>query len=223
METMKFKGTVEQACAVSRIARTLNEAQDLKEGIRILLLEHTIPTLEPDERLADDTVRTKKELENTDMSIALRICMESGIEDRMESTLVSEAMLEETGLTEDEAFKRAIERLERETEIYDIFAPEMIVLTNRAKYCGAAALFSQKIREKVSREYGSRYMLCPSSRHEVIIAPMKRTTQDDIEEMSGIVRSINSSQVDEDDRLSDRAYGLEFECSEDGSITAKIW
>ena len=157
------------------------------------------------------------------MSITLRICMESVEEGRMESGPVTEAILRKAELTEDEAFERAFEKLEDEAEMLDIFAPTMIVLTNTSKYFGAAALLSRDIREKLIRGYGSRYMLCPSSRHEVIVSPMKRTTQDDIEEMSGIVKSINSSQVDEDDRLSDRAYGLEFDYSEDGSIAAKIW
>ena len=75
----------------------------------------------------------------------------------------------------------------------------MIVLTNQTLRYGAAAVLVPEAQQEVSEAYGGSFLVCPSSRHEVICIPDEMKKIDYYEKM---VIDINRSTVSESDFLS---------------------
>lgn len=87
-------------------------------------------------------------------------------------------------------------------------APEdtMLIVSNKEKFYGAAAILSKEIKEKI-KELGDVYIL-PSSIHEVLIVPAKKGTVEELEEYEEMVRSVNQTEVAPNEILSDNVYRL---------------
>lgn len=81
---------------------------------------------------------------------------------------------------------------------------EMVVLTNRDRREGAAVLFYPGVQETIRYVMNKDYYVLPSSRHEVLIVPADDGRNP--EELRMIVREINATQVDKEDRLSNEVY-----------------
>ena len=80
---------------------------------------------------------------------------------------------------------------------------EMYVLTNEQKTYGAAAITSAEAMEEVMEKLGTKdIIVLPSSTHEVIILPGDAYSP----ELSDMVREINRTQVQPNERLSDNVY-----------------
>lgn len=82
--------------------------------------------------------------------------------------------------------------------------PDLYVLSNKRRIFGATSmLFSPHIGE-LADDYESDLYILPSSIHEVIILPYSESC--DVDYMRSMVREINETQVDIEDRLSDNIY-----------------
>lgn len=82
--------------------------------------------------------------------------------------------------------------------------PQMYVLSNSTKLYGASCiLYPDLLREFANRLQSDFYVL-PSSIHEVILVTNVPHTS--ISELSGMVKEINSTQLSEEEILSDHAY-----------------
>ena len=68
---------------------------------------------------------------------------------------------------------------------------------------GAAAILNDTARQEIAEKLGDFYVL-PSSIHEVMIVP--KSTGRSLEELELMVRSVNSSEVEPDEVLSDHVY-----------------
>lgn len=90
--------------------------------------------------------------------------------------------------------------------------PGMYVLTNSKRVFGATCmLYSACIRE-LAMAYDSDLYILPSSIHEVILLPSGGALDEDY--MRNMVREINETQVDVEDRLSDNIYYYDRESDE---------
>ena len=83
-------------------------------------------------------------------------------------------------------------------------APDMYILSNRHRIFGATSmLYSEHLKEVADSHSGGLYIL-PSSIHEVILMPEESACDEDY--MREMIRDINSTEVDLEDRLSDNLY-----------------
>lgn len=80
----------------------------------------------------------------------------------------------------------------------------MYVLSNAEKLNGAASVLDKDTMETISEMLGGDFVVIPSSIHEVIILPMDDNVDKD--ELEGIIREVNTSQVAPEERLSYHAY-----------------
>lgn len=76
----------------------------------------------------------------------------------------------------------------------------MYVVTNQKKVYGAIAAIIA--REAIKNKLGENYVVLPSSIHEVICLK----NDNNLDELTDMVRSVNASVVDPADQLSDKAY-----------------
>lgn len=80
----------------------------------------------------------------------------------------------------------------------------MYVLTNMTSCNGAGAMFCDALLEKIQTKLDSDFYLLPSSIHEVIIVPDEGGF--DRSELDAMVKTINETEVDANDRLADHVY-----------------
>lgn len=87
-------------------------------------------------------------------------------------------------------------------------APQMYVVTNESKMYGATAMLNDEILAKAMEEMGvSDVIVLPSSLHEIILVPGDMNP----DEMRNMVREVNSTQVQEQEKLSDNVYRYDKE------------
>lgn len=85
---------------------------------------------------------------------------------------------------------------------------EMLVITNKSNTFGASAILYPGMLEKLRERLGNEFYILPSSVHEVLAVPAGRS---DAECLAEMVRSINNTELDYDDRLSDHVYRYDAE------------
>lgn len=82
--------------------------------------------------------------------------------------------------------------------------PPIYVLTNKERMNGAASLLYEGMLEQCAQACKGPFFLLPSSIHEVILAPYQAGAE--AENLRGIVREVNSTQLDPQEILSDSVY-----------------
>ena len=92
-------------------------------------------------------------------------------------------------------------------EMQDCLAkPTMYVLSNINKVNGAVYMADEDALDMVADELDDDYVVLPSSRHEVIIVPLKQIDDNDYTYLKEMVYEINRKEVDAEDYLSDNIY-----------------
>lgn len=81
---------------------------------------------------------------------------------------------------------------------------EMFVVTNPEKLNGAVTLFYPDAMERISKELGSGFYVLPSSIHECLVIRDRAGLSP--EELREMVKEVNRTQVDHEERLSDNIY-----------------
>lgn len=79
-----------------------------------------------------------------------------------------------------------------------------VVVTNENMRYGATALFYSGVLDGLYKVFNGDYYILPSSVHEVICVPA--TVNMKVKKLIDMVTEINSSVVDEDDKLTDSVY-----------------
>ena len=80
----------------------------------------------------------------------------------------------------------------------------MFILTNTEKYLGAYSLFYPNVQQHVADVLNSSYFVLPSSIHETILVPDSGLYTP--LELQDMVKSVNQTQVDPKETLSDSVY-----------------
>ena len=88
----------------------------------------------------------------------------------------------------------------------DLVSPLMYVLSNTNKLNGAVYIADLDALAMVADELEDDYVVLPSSRHEVIIVPLKQIDDNDYTYLKNMVYEINRKEVDAEDVLSDNIY-----------------
>ena len=140
-------------------------------------------------------------------------------EGEIRTAKVAYHMLTEVGIAVKEAWKRAekntfsdicVEHIMKlllgiSEEEANLFGTPMYVVTNKRAYRGASVILHdetlKKFRDKLQAE---KIVIFPSSIHECIVIPYDESIS--IEQMSDMVRTINATDVEEEDVLSNKAY-----------------
>lgn len=125
-------------------------------------------------------------------------------------------MLKVSGMSEQEAWQAAFDNLMAHTKIYkmDDLIPVQLdessfqyVVTTDKQSKGAAAILNMEALRNLAREMETdTLLLLPSSIHEFIVTPYRES---DVSP-SQMVRSINQSEVPQEEQLSDYAYKLDI-------------
>ncbi|MDE6602545.1 MAG: hypothetical protein K2K90_10385 [Lachnospiraceae bacterium] len=80
----------------------------------------------------------------------------------------------------------------------------MYILTNRRKRFGAAEILDKKTLRMIADRVGDGFIVLPSSLHETIVLPPKAKSE--YERLADMVRAVNDTQVDVEERLSCHVY-----------------
>ncbi len=86
--------------------------------------------------------------------------------------------------------------------------PDMLILSNEEGLYGAAILTHPEEIAKILDEnnvQGAKFVIVPSSVHEVIVLPPEATTLD-VEELNELVKKVNGSDLKPEEVLSDHVY-----------------
>ena len=81
---------------------------------------------------------------------------------------------------------------------------DMYVLTNSRRCFGAAEILDKRTLRMVADQVGDRFIVLPSSVHETLVMPSKDETE--YKQLADMVRDINKSLVEAEERLSDHVY-----------------
>ena len=84
----------------------------------------------------------------------------------------------------------------------------MYIITNEQKTHGACSVLDIALMDEIHEKLGDVYIL-PSSIHELIVFPKNKNTPS-VEELEGLVKEVNRTQVAEQDLLSDHVYEYNY-------------
>ena len=87
----------------------------------------------------------------------------------------------------------------------DMEMPPLDVMTNQSRMYGAARILDTDVLESFAERMNADLVVIPSSTHEVLLLPVTESVQT-IELMNNIVKEVNRTEVDAEERLSDHVY-----------------
>jgi hypothetical protein len=85
----------------------------------------------------------------------------------------------------------------------------MFVLTKKDKHHGASEILNKRLMQTVIDQVGKDFYILPSSIHELLVVPADADLNP--EELVTMVKEVNQTKVDEQDRLSDHVYRYTLE------------
>ena len=151
------------------------------------------------------------------------------------SVLIRDGLVDRWGVTEEELYSCAMQNtpllfpenilpmsevlkdmLSVEAMPEDAFAvieDTIYVATNQSKIFGAAVLLYPRFLEHEAEALGRNFYIIPSSVHEVLIIPAEKIEQD-ADELLEMVKEVNTTQVSDEEVLSDNVYYYDREKNE---------
>ena len=102
-----------------------------------------------------------------------------------------------------EIFKEMMGASDLEAEMFN--DNPMYVLTNKEMIFGAAAIIDEEFMWDVYDKIGGDFIIIPSSIHELIAIPMTEM-ENNAEYVNNMIKDVNRTQVEQEDRLSNHAY-----------------
>lgn len=138
-----------------------------------------------------------------DLSILYRVIVNRG-NAGMRTVLVTNAMLEELGLSQNEisvlAYRNTLRMFPARVSK---FSDRLYMMTNSAKVHGATVMIYRGMIEALSRRLGGNLFVIPSSIHEVMIVPESSV---DLSFLRQALADNNRFYVEKQDVLSDCVY-----------------
>lgn len=116
-----------------------------------------------------------------------------------------QSVLEQLLKQPDEKFEEGLKK-EMEENVADLAGniAGMYVLSNNEQFFGAACILYPEVLHKFAEKNGENIFILPSSVHEVLLIPDDGSFS--AEEFAGLVREVNMTQVEPEERLSDCVY-----------------
>lgn len=90
--------------------------------------------------------------------------------------------------------------------------PKMYVLTNDRKVFGASKILDKDVLQMVADKLGDRFVILPSSLHEVLILPS--TDAHEYGYLGAMVQEVNDAAVGDEEQLSDHVYVYDINTDE---------
>lgn len=154
-----------------------------------------------------------------DMAVAFFVPVGDMINgDTLPSFNVTESSLQEIGTDLGELYQAAKDNIDKKCVIQplekilmqyvgleaeeDSYLP-MMVVTNHWMINGAGAIVSETVLERIAKRLGSRFIILPSSIHELVCVPAFLR---DISECVNMVEEVNTFHVAPEDRLTNSVY-----------------
>lgn len=157
----------------------------------------------------------------SDFTVLYRIMFD----DKMEaSAVVNNKIMKSWGVSQEDIHEAALSNMESKMRpltknMYDVLAdmmgipkdelpvvdgPELYVVGNELGMYGASILADTDYLKSVSKELGGDYVIIPSSVHEIIC--LKYEEEYSVEQIQDMIETVNATEVDERERLSDVPY-----------------
>lgn len=190
-----------------------------KDQIRELVLQTVKPCLiglEKNRSLIESQELPAKYF--LDMAVVYRFFVARFSDESAGTALIKKTLLDALDIDFEELDSAAMKNLEKDGHEYgnlaDLaasigIAPDtdddvpMLYLTSApVRAYGAAQLLNQKALDEVGRVFGGRFLIIPSSIHEVLVIP----ADNDLEVLSDMLRTINRSCVIPDEVLTNTLY-----------------
>lgn len=157
------------------------------------------------------------------------------VEGQEGSIKLNDVILRKAGISEEEIWQQAEENLQEETVIQpilevvkelalrhggratepddatDMMIPEnergIYVISNKSRHYGASAILDKEKIKAFAEKCGIRdFIVIPSSKHEMLLVPS--CVNINFEDVCCMVKEINETMVNEEDRLTDTAYRM---------------
>ncbi|WP_044913693.1 DUF5688 family protein [Butyrivibrio sp. WCE2006] len=167
---------------------------------------------------SEQMIKKKCEFEGLEEYLFVKVTF-NGIDGTIK---LKDAMLEIADISIDEAWNRAEKNLHDDTVIEPLanyfgsmlgtddfpgLENYMFILTNKSKVRGASSVLDKKALKRLGESKNvSRFVYLPSSIHESILVPADGNV--DLDFFKDMVKEVNRSAVNEEDRLIDNAYFL---------------
>lgn len=147
-----------------------------------------------------------------EFSIVYRIIVHED-EEATTSGIVTNAMLEKAGYTEEELYKFAYENTRKDVNISKMFG--MYVLTTKRGMYGAASILFPEMIKEIADHYGCDLYLIPSSTCEWMAVPVRTISgSGGAAEVNEMIREANSVAVEEEEILGERCYYYDYKTGE---------
>lgn len=163
-----------------------------------------------------------------DLAVKYSVSLPNFSEDAQGSIRVSNQMMETYDIEKEELIEACNRNMEQEVAMMSLkeqmaellgmdtsempdfgeeerVLPEITVITNKSLLDGAGSILLPSVQKRLERKYGSCFAVLPSSRHEVLIAPLTDGVQEAIFYQK-MVKEVNETQVEPEDFLSDHVY-----------------
>lgn len=163
-----------------------------------------------------------------DLAVKYSVSLPVSSEDERASIRISNHIMETYGIEKEELIEACIRNMEQQVAMKSLkeqmaellgmdtsempdfgeeerVLPEITVITNKSLLDGAGSILLPSVQKRLERKYGSCFAVLPSSRHEVLIAPLTDGVQEAIFYQK-MVKEVNETQVEPEDFLSDHVY-----------------
>ena len=163
-----------------------------------------------------------------DLAVKYSVSLPASSEDERASIRISNHIMETYGIEKEELIEACIRNMEQQVAMMSLkeqmaellgmdtsempdfgeeerVLPEITVITNKSLLDGAGSILLPSVQKRLERKYGSCFAVLPSSRHEVLIAPLTDGVQEAIFYQK-MVKEVNETQVEPEDFLSDHVY-----------------
>lgn len=163
-----------------------------------------------------------------DLAVKYSVSLPVSSEDERASIRISNHIMETYGIEKEELIEACICNMEQQVAMMSLkeqmaellgmdtsempdfgeeerVLPEITVITNKSLLDGAGSILLSSVQKRLERKYGSCFAVLPSSRHEVLIAPLTDGVQEAIFYQK-MVKEVNETQVEPEDFLSDHVY-----------------
>lgn len=136
---------------------------------------------------------------------------------------ITPELLDEWDIDEDTLFEQAERNQEtlRPVKIESVAArlglPDMgikaYIVGTEHDWCGASAILYNGVVDKIKEKIGDFYII-PASIHETIVMPKSGVSRDDLQELKKLVKTVNSTDVEDTDALTNSIYTYDFTARE---------
>lgn len=160
-----------------------------------------------------------------DLAVKYSVSLPNFSEDAQGSIRVSNQMMETYDIEKEELIEACNRNMEQQVAVMSLKEqictmagidpseleegesefPEITVVTNQGLLDGAGSILLPSVQKRMEQKYGSCFAILPSSRHEVLVAPLTDGVQEAIFYQK-MVKEVNETQVSPEDFLSDHVY-----------------